>query len=84
MSFGQGSSVLPFPGRGVGQVGFARDELSRILDLYGRMVAEGEWRDYAMDFTRDFAAFDPAMRALYTRFHSVAAARTRLAAALGV
>jgi len=29
----------------------------RILDLYGRMVAAGEWRDYAMDFTRDYAAF---------------------------
>lgn len=29
----------------------------RILDLYGRMVAAGEWRDYAMDFTKDYAAF---------------------------
>jgi hypothetical protein len=29
----------------------------RILDLYGRMVSAGEWRDYAMDFTRDYAAF---------------------------
>ena len=63
MTFGQGGSVLPFPGRGVGQVGFARDELSRILDLYGRMVAAGEWRDYAMDFTRDFAAFAAFRRA---------------------
>ncbi len=33
---------------------------------------------------RDLPAFDPAMRALYERFHSVAAARARLAAALGV
>ena len=39
------------------QVGFERAELQRILDLYGRMVAAGEWRDYAMDFTRDFAVF---------------------------
>jgi hypothetical protein len=39
------------------QVGFDRIELSRILDLYGRMVAAGEWRDYAMDFTRDYAVF---------------------------
>ena len=39
------------------QVGFDRQELSRILDLYGRMVAAGEWRDYAMDFTRDYAVF---------------------------
>ena len=39
------------------QVGFDRIELARILDLYGRMVAAGEWRDYAMDFTRDVAVF---------------------------
>jgi hypothetical protein len=32
-------------------------ELQRILDLYGRMVSAGEWRDYAMDFTRDTATF---------------------------
>lgn len=31
--------------------------MQRILDLYGRMVAAGEWRDYAMDFTRDVAVF---------------------------
>ena len=39
------------------QVGFDRAELMRILDLYGRMVAAGEWRDYAMGFTRDCASF---------------------------
>jgi hypothetical protein len=38
-------------------VGFERDELQRILDLYGRMVAAGHWRDYAMDFGRDAAVF---------------------------
>lgn len=54
---GQTGSVVAFPGRQPGQVGFARDELQRILDLYGRMVAAGEWRDYAMDFTKDAATF---------------------------
>ena len=49
--------VLAFPGRPPNQVGFERAELARILDLYGRMVAAGEWRDYAMDFTRDSATF---------------------------
>ena len=49
--------VLAFPGRPPNQVGFERVELSRILDLYGRMVAAGEWRDYAMDFSKDYAAF---------------------------
>ncbi|WP_051661271.1 DUF2794 domain-containing protein [Bosea sp. 117] len=38
-------------------VTFDRRELDRILDLYGRMVALGEWRDYAIDFTRDCAIF---------------------------
>lgn len=62
-----GGSVVPFPGgfprATPGQVGFTREELTRILDLYGRMVASGEWRDYAMDFTRDFAAFAAFRRA---------------------
>ena len=39
------------------RVTFDRHELNRILGLYGRMVAAGEWRDYAIDFTRDRAVF---------------------------
>jgi hypothetical protein len=39
------------------QVTFNRRELNRILDLYGRMVAAGEWRDYAIDFLKDRAVF---------------------------
>ena len=39
------------------QVTFSRPELKRILDLYGRMVAAGEWRDYAIDFLKDRAVF---------------------------
>src|ERR1700709_2676708 len=38
-------------------VTFERRELSRILNLYGRMVAAGEWRDYAIDFLKDRAVF---------------------------
>ena len=49
--------VVAFPSRGAEQVGFERAELQRILDLYGRMVAAGEWRDYAMDFDRHAATF---------------------------
>ncbi len=56
-------SVIAFPGRQPLQVGFAREELGRIMDLYGRMVSAGEWRDYAMDFTRDFATFAAFRRA---------------------
>ena len=58
MSVGPGSgTIVAFPARVPNQVGFERFELSRILDLYGRMVSAGEWRDYAMDFTRDVAVF---------------------------
>jgi hypothetical protein len=39
------------------QVTFDRRELSQILNIYGRMVVAGEWRDYAMDFLRDRAVF---------------------------
>jgi len=39
------------------QVTFSRRELKRILDLYGRKVAAGEWRDYAIDFLKDRAVF---------------------------
>ncbi|MFZ5747480.1 MAG: DUF2794 domain-containing protein [Pseudomonadota bacterium] len=57
-------SVTPFPtGRSVDQVGFDRAELSRILDLYGRMVAAGHWKDYAMDLGRDAAIFAAFRRA---------------------
>jgi len=50
---------VPFPHgqQSVQQVGFERAELMRILDLYGRMVAAGQWRDYAMAFERDLASF---------------------------
>jgi Protein of unknown function (DUF2794). len=38
-------------------VTFNRRELDVILRLYGRMVAGGEWRDYAIDHLRDRAVF---------------------------
>jgi hypothetical protein len=38
-------------------VTFDRRELDCILRLYGRMVAAGEWRDYAIDFLKDKAVF---------------------------
>ena len=36
---------------------FDRREIARILDLYGRMVAAGHWRDYAIHFSPDVALF---------------------------
>ena len=46
------------------RVTFDRCELGRILGLYGRKVAEGEWRDYAIDFFRDRAVFSIFRRSL--------------------
>lgn len=55
--------VTPFPTRGSGQTVFDRSELTRILDLYGRMVAAGLWRDYAIAMERDVAVFSAFRRA---------------------
>lgn len=55
-------TVAPFPLTS-GQVAFDRAELTRILDLYGRMVAAGHWKDYAMDMGRDAAVFSAFRRA---------------------
>jgi hypothetical protein len=49
--------ILPLRQNQPEQVTFSRAELNQILSLYGRMVAAGEWRDYAMDFLRDSAVF---------------------------
>ncbi len=59
------SVIAPFPGpwdRKL-QTSFDRAELQRILELYGRMVAAGHWRDYAMSFERDMASFAAFRRA---------------------
>src|SRR5262249_20402253 len=45
------------------RVTFDRRELNRIFGLYGRRVAAGEWRDYAIDFLRDRAACSVFRRA---------------------
>ncbi|HKB96385.1 MAG TPA: DUF2794 domain-containing protein [Rhizomicrobium sp.] len=47
----------------VPQVTFDRSELNRILMVYGRMVAAGEWRDYALDFLDEMAVFSVFRRA---------------------
>jgi hypothetical protein len=58
-------TVTPFPGRQRAplQIGFDRVELTRILDLYGRMVAAGHWRDYAIELGQDAARFAAFRRA---------------------
>jgi len=53
------SVIAPFPSprdrRPIAS--FDRRELTRILDLYGRMVAAGHWRDYALRIDPDVAIF---------------------------
>lgn len=51
-------SILTLPARNAAvPVSFDHRELQQILGLYGRKVAAGEWRDYAIDFLRDRAVF---------------------------
>lgn len=38
-------------------ISFDRQELSQILNVYGRKVASGEWRDYAIDTLKEKAVF---------------------------
>lgn len=53
------SVVSPFPDRRDRRpiASFDRRELMRIMDLYGRMVAAGHWKDYALGHHPDFAVF---------------------------
>ncbi len=46
-----------------GPVSFNRQELNQILNVYGRMVSDGEWRDYAIDLGKDQAVFSIFRRA---------------------
>lgn len=55
--WGQGASVVSATAGKEAVCAFDRAELTQILDLYGRQVAAGEWRDYAMDFDREKAVF---------------------------
>lgn len=51
------------PHREPAVVAFTRLELNQILTVYGRRVAEGEWRDYAIDMGRESAVFSIFRRA---------------------
>ncbi|MCA0400810.1 MAG: DUF2794 domain-containing protein [Proteobacteria bacterium] len=52
------ANVVAFPAQRLPElVRFDRRELSSILGVYGRQVAMGEWRDYALDFGRERAVF---------------------------
>lgn len=59
------SVVTPFPNPRDRQAiaTFDRQEFNRLLDLYGRMVAAGHWRDYGVSFDPEVAVFAAFRRA---------------------
>ena len=52
-------------------VTFNRQELNAILTVYGRHVAEGEWRDYAIDNLAESAVFSIFRRAAETPLYQI-------------
>lgn len=52
-------------------VGFDRQELQAIFDIYGRMVAQGLWRDYALDFSTQRAIFSIFRRSGEAAFYRI-------------
>jgi hypothetical protein len=64
---------IPFPtaDRTFDQVSFDRKELGQILRVYGRMVAAGEWRDYAIAAMRDLAVFSVFRRTAETPLYRI-------------
>ncbi|GLQ21245.1 DUF2794 domain-containing protein [Algimonas porphyrae] len=62
------------------QVSFDRRELSLILNVYGQMVAKGDWKDYAIGFGADkcvFSVFRQASEHALYRIEKIPALRNR-------
>ena len=57
VAFGSTTRPQAFPQRQASAVSFDREELRTILNVYGRKVAAGEWRDYAIDHGAGCAFF---------------------------
>lgn len=53
------------------EVRFDRTEMNEILRVYGRKVAEGEWRDYAIDQLREEAVFSIFRRSTETPLYRI-------------
>ena len=54
---GNRSATAAAPSRFAPVIHFNRRELQEILRVYGRRVAAGDWRDYALDFGSEKAVF---------------------------
>ena len=79
----QTPTPIPLSARKVEQVSFDRRELGVILSLYGRMVAAGEWRDYAISCLREVAEFAVFRRTAETPLYRIEK-RPRLRARQGI
>jgi hypothetical protein len=71
MAFSESPMEGEDPSHRAAGVWFDRRELAPILSLYGRMVAAGEWRDYALDGLRDRAVFSVYRRASETPLYRI-------------
>ena len=67
----QGPIPFPLSQRLPEVVSFDRHELGQILSIYGRMVAAGEWRDYAISALRDLAVFSVFRRTAETPLYRI-------------
>jgi len=75
--------IVPLAGRAGGEatlseagqrrvgIAFDRQELTQILNVYGRKVASGEWRDYAIDTMKEKAVFSVFRRASETPLYRI-------------
>jgi hypothetical protein len=70
MAFDIGPNT-PHTARPAPIVFFDRRELNELLQLYGRMVAAGQWRDYAIDGLKDYAVFSVFRRASEAPFYRI-------------
>ncbi len=52
-------------------ISFDRKELDQILRVYGFKVADGEWKDYAIDMLKDRAVFSVFRRTHDTPLHCI-------------
>jgi hypothetical protein len=67
------SNIVPIKpkSKGPSQVAFMRAELNLILGLYGQMVSNGDWKDYAIDMLADRAEFSIYRRATETPLYRI-------------
>ena len=66
-----GDANLSEGGTRRGGIAFDRRELTQILNVYGRKVASGEWRDYAIDTMYEKAVFSVFRHATETPLYRI-------------